>query len=139
MSLLSTAQQERSTAQTLVGVDTEFARGHWILRGEWWHSRFDVPTLTQTLSATGGFAEARYRFLPRWQVSARADRLAFSKLTGAQSGSASWDAPLWRAEGAIGYRVSRYVDLRAGYQFNWREAGRVRKRGFPTLQALLWF
>ncbi|HUR21363.1 MAG TPA: hypothetical protein VMZ90_11180 [Vicinamibacterales bacterium] len=137
-SLLAAGQQGRSTSQTLLGVDTEFARGHWILRGEWWHSSFAVPTLTQTLSAAGGFAEARYRFLPRWQISGRADRLTFSTIAGA-GGEVSWDAPLWRVEGALGYRVSRHVDLRAGYQYNWREAGRVRERGFPTLQALLWF
>jgi hypothetical protein len=138
-SLLTASQQDRSTSQTLLGVDTEFARGHWILRGEWWHSRFAVPTLSQALSATGGFAEGRYRFHPRWQISARADRLAFSDISGAGTGPASWDAPLWRVEGVLGYRVSRHVDLRAGYQYNWREAGRVRKRGFSTLQALVWF
>ena len=137
--LLQPVQQNRSTAQTLVGLDTEFARGHWILRGEWWHSRFDVPTLTQALAATGGFAEARYRFQPRWQVSVRGDRLTFSKLTGQSTVPTPWDAPMWRVEGVIGYRVSRHFDLRAGYQRNWREAGRVRERGFPTLQALVWF
>ena len=138
-SLLAADQKDRSTAQTLLGIDAEFARGHWILRGEWWHSRFAVPTLTEALSATGGFAEARYRFLPRWQVSARADRLTFSTIRDAAAVSMPWDAPLWRAESALGYRVSRHVDLRVGYQYNWREAGRVRKRGVPTLQALVWF
>ena len=138
-SLLTAAQQERSTSQTLAGIDAEFARGHWILRGEWWHSRFAVPTLTQTLSATGGFAEARYRFLPRWQVAARADRLTFSKLTGVTIAPMPWDAAVWRTEAVLGYRVSRRVDLRAGYQYNWRDGGRVRERGFPTLQALVWF
>jgi len=138
-SLLPAGQQKRGTSQTLVGIDTEFARGHWILRGEWWHSRFAVPTLTPALSSTGGFVEARYRFRPRWQVSVRADRLTFSRITGESSVPTSWDAPMWRAEGVLGYRVSRHVDLRAGYQFNWREAGRVRERGFPTLQVLVWF
>lgn len=138
-SLLAAGQRARSTSQTLVGLDTEFARAHWILRGEWWHSRFDVPTLTQALSVTGGFAEARYRFQPRWQVSARADRLTFSRITGASAVPTPWDAPVWRVEGAMGYRVSRHLELRAGYQYNWREAGRVRERGFPTLQALVWF
>ena len=138
-SLLSPVEQQRGTTQALVGVDTEFARGHWILRGEWWHSRFNVPTLTDVLSSTGGFAEARYRFLPRWQVSMRGDRLAFSTLAGSALPSSAWDAPLWRVEGAVGYRVSRRIDLRAGYQYNWREAGRVRTLGFPTLQAMVWF
>ena len=138
-SLLSAGARARGTSQTLFGVDAELARGHWILRGEWWHTRFAVPTLTQGLSANGGFAEGRYRFRPRWQVSARADRLTFSEITGTSMVPTPWDAPVWRVEGVLGYRVSRHVDLRAGYQFNWREAGRVRERGFPTLQALVWF
>ena len=138
-SLLSAVEQNRGTSQSLLGLDAEFARGHWIFRGEWWHSRFGMPTLTQPLSATGGFAEARFRFFPRWQVSARADRLTFSEITGVTGAPTPWDAPVWRGEGALGYRVSRNIDLRAGYQFNWREAGRVMKRGFPTLQVLVWF
>jgi hypothetical protein len=137
--LLPASQQQRSTSQTLFGVDAEFARGHWIFRAEWWRSRFSVPTLTDTLTANGGFAEARYRFQPRWQVSLRGDRLTFSRLAGQTLASSPWDAPMWRAEAALGYRVSRHLDLRAGYQFNWREAGRVRQRGFPTFQALVWF
>ena len=138
-SLLTPVERQRSTTQTLFGIDAEFARGHWILRGEGWHSEFDVPTLTQSLSSTGGFAEVRYRFHPRWQVSARGDRLTFSTIDGATLPSAAWDAPIWRAEAAIGYRISRHVDVRAGYQYNWREAGRVRTLGFPTLQAMVWF
>ena len=137
--LLTPVEQQRGTTQALLGVDTEFARGHWILRGEWWHSRFNVPTLTDALSANGGFAEARYRFLPRWQVSMRGDRLAFSKIAGSGGATAAWDAPLWRVEGALGYRVSRHFDVRAGYQYNWREGGRVRALGFPMLQAMVWF
>jgi hypothetical protein len=138
-SLLPAAQQSRGTSQTLLGIDTEFSRGYWIVRGEWWHGRFAVPSLTKALSSAGGFAEVRYRFRPRWQVAARADRLGFSNITGDAAIPTPWDAPLWRVEGALGYRVSRTFDLRAGYQFNWREAGRVRERGFPTLQALVWF
>ena len=138
-SLLTPVEQQRGTTQALLGVDTEFARGHWILRSEWWHSRFNVPTLTQALSATGGFAEARYRFLPRWQVSMRGDRLAFSKIAWSGGPTEAWDAPVWRVEGALGYRVSRHIDVRAGYQYNWRRAGRVGALGFPTLQAMVWF
>lgn len=138
-SLLPPSARDRGMAQSLLGVDAEFARGHWILRGEWWHSRFEVPTLVETISASGGFVESRYRFRPRWQVAARIDRLTFSEIASASALPMPWDAPLWRVEGMLGYRVTRQVDLRAGYQYNWREAGRVRERGFPTLQALMWF
>lgn len=138
-SLLPVGQQGRDTSQSLVGIDADFGRGHWIIRGEWWHSRFGVPTLPRPLRSNGGFLEARYRFLPRWQVAGRGDRLSFSRITSQAGQEVRWDAPVWRIEGVLGYRVSRRIEVRAGYQFNWREAGRVRQRGFPTLQALMWF
>jgi hypothetical protein len=125
--------------QSLLGIDAEVARGHWIARGEWWHVRFAVPTLANPLVATATFVEARYRFRPRWQFSARGDRLAFSEITNAAGVTNPWDAPVWRVEGALGFRVNRRLDLRAGWQHNWRITSRTRTRGFPTVQALFWF
>jgi hypothetical protein len=131
--------QYRSTAQTLAGIDMEFARGHWIVRGEWWHARYNVPTLSQRLFANAGFAEARYRFRPRWHLAARFDRLTFSEIEGVPQIATPWDAPVWRVEGALGIRVNRRLEVRGGWQHNWRTTNRTRTRGFPTLQALFWF
>jgi hypothetical protein len=133
----------RHNTQTLAGVDAEFARGHWIVRGEWWHAAFAVPTLAPRLTAHAGFLEGRYRFRPRWQLAARVDRLTFSEIVGASGATAGvptpWDAPVRRVEGALGFRVNRRLELRAGWQHNWRTTSRTRTRGFPTLQALFWF
>ena len=51
----------------------------------------------------------------------------------------SWDAPVTRVETTIGFRAARTVELRGGYQYNWRDGGRVTRLGFPTLQVLYWF
>lgn len=133
------APTRQGSTQHLLGVDAELARGHWIVRGEWWRARFDVPTLTPALVASSAFVETRYRVRPRWQLAARVDHLTFSKISGQSGVATPWDAPVWRVEGVLGYRALRRLELRAGWQYDWREAGRVRERGFPTLQAVWWF
>ena len=134
--LVVPASIARHNTQVLTGIDAEFARGHWIVRGEWWHARYNVPTLSQRLFANAGFTEARYRFHPRWHLAARFDRLTFSEIEGVPQISTPWDAPVWRVEGALGFRVSRRLEVRGGWQHNWRTTNRTRTRGFPTLQAL---
>lgn len=135
-----------STSQTVIGADAEFERGHWIIRGEVMHVTFGIPvagspSFTTPLSADSAFIEGRYRFLARWQVAVRADRLTFSDVRGTLFGGAStsWDAPVKRLEGGVGFRLARTVEVRGGYQYNWRDGGRVRTLGTPTLQLLYWF
>jgi len=115
-----------------------------LLRGEWLRTGFDVPLATaptgvQRLDASGAFVEGRYRFTPRWQIAARADRLGFSEVTGAQLGTRTWDAPVKRIETVIGYRATRNLEVRAGWQRDWRDGGRVRRRDYPAAQILYWF
>lgn len=135
-----------SATQTVAGIDASLERGHLILRGEYLHVTFgiplaDAPSFTTPLAADTGFIEGRYRFLARWQVAARAERLTFSDVRGTLfSGAATpWDAPVTRLEGTAAFRIARTIELRGGYQYNWRDGGRVRKLGFPTLQLLYWF
>ncbi len=127
--------------QTVIGIDGELARGRWILRSELWRSSFAVPTLSSSLVARTGFLEARYRFHPRWQAATRLDHLTFSTVRGSQFAGAPtpWDAPVWRVESVLGYRPARRLELRAGWQHNWRMGTRTRQRGFPAVQALFWF
>jgi hypothetical protein len=135
-----------TTTETVVGADASVERGHWIVRAEAMHVGFglpiaNAPTFTSPVNANVGFIEARYRFLSRWQVAARAEKLTFSTVRGTLfSGEATpWDAGVSRLEGTAGLRVTRTIELRAGYQYNWRDAGRVKKLGFPTMQLLYWF
>jgi hypothetical protein len=131
--------------QMVTGVDLEFGRGRLLVRAEWLRSRFELPIVAApspavALTAWSGFVEARYRLHPRWQVAVRTERLTFSRVVGADGAQPiSWDAPVERVEGVIGFRVTPRLDLRAGWQHNWRTAGRVHERGIPAVQVLYWF
>jgi hypothetical protein len=129
--------------QGVVAADAEFGWGRWLLRGEWMRSSFEVPLAANgalALGASSAFLEARYRPHPRWQVGARVDRLHFSRVAGsAEFGAVGWDAPVERVEMVMGFRATRSMDLKAGWQGNWRDGGRVRARGYPMAQVLYWF
>jgi len=133
-----------SAAQTVLAVNAEYARGPWQLRGEWIHAGFHVPTFAASappLVARAAFGEASWRFLPRWYAALRLEHLGFSSVSGTLFGGAPtpWDAPVRRVEAAVGFRVATRLELRAGWQQNWRDAGHVRRLGIPALQVLWWY
>jgi hypothetical protein len=129
------------SSQSLVGVDVEYGRDRWLVRGEWLHSVFEMPFAADTsstpLPATSAFAELRFRFSPRWQLGGRVDDLSFGDLP--TNPGVSWDAPVRRVEATLAYRVTRQFELRGGWQQNWRDGGRVLRRGFPAAGILYWF
>jgi hypothetical protein len=132
-------------SQGIVGADAEYGYGAWLVRAEVLRSTFVLPLVATApggvnLAAWSTFGEVRYRPHPRWQLGMRVGRLDFSRVDTADSGAGvPWEAPVRRIETAITYRVTRAIDIRAGWQHNWREGGRVRERGFPVISALLWF
>jgi hypothetical protein len=129
--------------QRALGLDAEYSLGHVIVRGEVVASRWDVPFQngdpTLQLDALGTSIEARVALTPRWSLSVRGDRLAFSDVTVATGDVRTWDANVVRVEGAVGYLVRRNVRLKAGYQYNWRDGGRERSIGLAGAQLLYWF
>ena len=144
--VLMPADRQEHSVQSVVGADVEAGGGPWLVRAEWLRSAFDLPLAAEAagparLTATSGNLEARRRLHARWQVAVRLDRLRFSDVIGTLEGGlpTPWDAPVDRVEGAIAFRATRRLDLRAGWQQNWRDRGRVLRRGFPAVQALFWF
>lgn len=131
--------------QTVVGVDAEAGVGPWLVHAEWIHASFTLPFLVAPapdhLSTDSAFAEVRYRFRPRWQVAGRLEHLGFSEITGTLNNGlpTSWDAPVERVEGVLGFRALKNLEIRGGYQYNWRDGGRVHERGYPTAFLLYWF
>jgi hypothetical protein len=137
---------DRPSAQTVIGTDMEFGAGPWLLRGEWVRSTFELPLAWEPnpdarLTAWSSFIEARYRPFPRWQIGARLERLAFGSVPGTSpnAGLTSWDANVERVEAIVGFRATRHIELRGGWQHNWRDGGRVRERGLPIFAVLCWF
>jgi hypothetical protein len=134
-------------AQRALGLDAEYSRGYWIVRGEAIESRWNLPGLAAPwidapLWARAGFVETRYRITPRFFAAARADRLTFSKIQGQRLFAGvptPWDAPVTRVEAGGGVYLQRNLTLRAVVQRNWRDAGRVKTRTFLSAQIAYWF
>jgi hypothetical protein len=129
--------------QEAIGVDAEYAAGHVVVRGEVVASRWDTPFLngdpTERLEALGTSIETRVALTPRWSIAVRGDRLGFSEIATTTGDLRTWDAPVKRVEGAVGYLLRRNVRLKASYQYNWRDGGRERKAGLAGAQLVYWF
>lgn len=130
--------------QSAIGVDAEYSRAHWLVRGELVRSRWSLPLplgATDAISSTAAFVEGRYRLTPRIVAAVRADRLGFSRIVGTLFGRAPtpWDAPVQRLEVVGGYYFQRNLIGRLGVQSNWRDSGRVLRRTYVTGQLSYWF
>ncbi|HET7698798.1 MAG TPA: hypothetical protein VFK57_23980 [Vicinamibacterales bacterium] len=133
--------------QRALGVDAEYSRDYWIVRGEVIASRWTLPALAapsldDPLGAIGGFLEGRYRFGARYFAAARADRLTFSKVRGQRlfgGEPTTWDAPVTRVEVGAGLYLRRNLTARAAVQRNWRDGGRITARTFLSGQLAYWF
>lgn len=132
-----------SHAQTALGTDVEYSRGYWLLRSElvWsrWNVPFATPPSTTNADALGVWVEGRYRLTPRIVVSARADRLGFSRLDVGQNLRPTWDANVSRLEADAGYYIQRNFVVRFAVQHNDRDGGRVRHRTYFSGQIAYWF
>jgi hypothetical protein len=136
-----------SFPQDAIGVDGEYSRGYWFVRGEaiWNHWHLPViaaPQITDPLTARSAFIESRYRLGPRFFVAARVDSLRFSDVTGARfyNGQPTpWDAPVTRIEAGAGVYVQRNLTVRGIVQRNWRDAGRVLNKTYLSAQISYWF
>lgn len=145
--VVATLGVRRTHAQRGLGLDAEYSRAYWIVRGEVIESRWNMPALAPPrldapLWARAAFVETRYRFTPRYFAAARADRLTFSSVRGQRlfgGQPTPWDAPVTRIEAGGGLYLQRNLTLRAIVQRNWRDAGRVRHRTFVSGQLSYWF
>jgi len=130
------AGTSRSTQQAL-GLDAEYSRDHWMVRGELIWNQWQVPTLSQTLDATSAFVEGRYKISPGLFLATRIDRLGFSELASSFE-TRTWDAPVTRLETGVGYYIRRNLLVKSSYQHNWRDGGLVTSRGLFAAQLHFW-
>lgn len=94
----------RSLTGSAVGLDLQFAGGHWNINGEWQRSRMDYR-LIPTFHQQSGYLEARRVLHPRWYVAGRAAYLRASAFKGREV-----------YEFAVGYRPNSKQLLKAAYQ-----------------------
>ncbi len=132
--------------QRALGVDVEYSRDHWLVRAEailneWRVPSVEVPLIDEPLRALGVSVEGRYRMRPEFYVAGRVDHLGFSRITGTAFNGrpTTWEAPVSRLEVGGGYYLRRNIIGKLAYQYNWRDGGRKRERGFVIAQLLYWF
>jgi hypothetical protein len=97
----------RSYAQSALGSDLEYARGHLLLRAEvlasWWElPAVGTPAIADPVRSVGAYVEGRYKVAPGWTAGARVDRLAFSTLKGSVT-TDTWDANVTRVEAGVSW------------------------------------
>lgn len=129
--------------QRAVGVDAEFSYDRFLARGEVILSRWTLPyalgdSPERDLGARATMVEARYRLAPGVQIAARAERLDFSTLQ-TETTADTWDAPVARFELGGSYSIIRNVIVKASWQRNVRDGGRVTKDNLFATQVVYWF
>jgi hypothetical protein len=129
--------------QLAFGGDAEYSAGRILVRGEAIRSTWTLPAiatlnLSEPLVATSMLVEARYKIAPGLYVAARGDRIDFGWITGSE-GPGTWESRTWRVETGFGYSVTRNVQLKAAWQHNDRNGGRVRRDSLVAGQVLYWF
>jgi hypothetical protein len=129
--------------QLAFGGDAEFSSGPFLIRGEAIRSTWTLPavatlTMPEPLVATSMLLEGRYKVAPGLYLALRGDRIDFSRIAGG-SGPGTWEARTWRLEGGGGYSVTRNIQVKASWQRNDRDGGRVRTDSLVTGQVLYWF
>ena len=129
--------------QEALGLDVQWSAGYWILRAEAVWSRWGLPAIDATrieepLDAVGLYAEARYKLRPGLYLAGRGEHLGFSGIDSVV-GRRTWDAPVTRVEAGAGWSPRRHVLLKASWQHNWRDGGKVRENDLVAGQVVLWY
>ena len=129
--------------QRVIGVDGEYSVGRFLARAEAIYAQWTLPRALddsgqRDLGARALVGEARYRVYPGVQIAARAERLDFTTLEGT-SPAQSWDAPVRRVELGASYSIIRNVIIKASWQRNWRNGGRIRQDNLLATQLVYWF
>ena len=132
----SQVADERSM-QRAFGLDAEYSRDHWLVRGEAVWDQWQVPTFADAVTASSAFLEGTYKILPGFFVAGRFDRLSFGRLA-APFENRTWDAPVTRLETGAGFYIRRNLVAKSTYQHNWRDGGLVRSRGLLVVQLQFW-
>jgi hypothetical protein len=129
-------------AQRAWGIDAEYSRDYWLLRGEavfsqWRLPAISAPFIRDAVRAWSVSVEGRYAFWPGAFAAARYDHLGFSALQGTAA-TLEWDAPVARLEIGGGYYFERNLVGKVTYQYNQRDAG-IRELGIWSAQVQFWF
>jgi hypothetical protein len=103
---------------TAVGLDAQWAGGHWNLGGEWQHFHYLYPRYIQSPDVRYGYVEAKRVMNPRLYLAARAGYNTFTTFQKVGMPAPAQLRPNRQAvEFSVGYRLSRRQLLMVGYEW----------------------
>ena len=135
--------EQRNFNQRAWGIDLEYSRDYWLIRGEavfsdWALPAMSAPVIEDPVQARSVMIEGRYSVGPGIFVGGRYDYLGFSQLQGSRA-LEPWDAPVTRVEAGGGYYLRRNLIAKVTYQHNWRDDGLTPELGVWAGQLQFWF
>jgi len=101
----------RDFAQTTFGLDVAYAHDRWQVWAELMTCRFEVPNVG-AVRVLSGFVEAKYKLHAQWWLAVRWNQSWFGDTPGTRT---DWDNDGWRADLALGHRLSRHVQAKLQY------------------------
>ena len=133
----------RSYRQQAYGADAEVSRDRWLVRAEAVWNQWEQPAYQvgpeRDLDATATMLEVRYRLWPGLYAAVRIEHLGFSRIPTTSEGVVSWDANVSRLEMGGGWTVRRHLLVKAVWQRNRRDGGRIRASDLGAIQVVAWF
>jgi hypothetical protein len=108
----------RSFPASALGLDMQWARGHWSLSGEWQRFQYDLPSFTQAPSVTFTYGEAKRILTPRLYLAGRAGWLKPGGAADIAGASTNQFSP-WIASYELGggWWLNRHQLLKASYEW----------------------
>jgi hypothetical protein len=101
-----------------LGVDVQWARGHWSASGEWQRFQYDFPGFTQAPSVTSSYIEAKRILTPRLYLAGRAGLLKPGSVADTTGGFTSQFSPqITSYELGGGWWLNRHQLLKASYEW----------------------
>lgn len=97
--------------QTTWGLDAGYAHGKWQIWSELIAARFEVPRVG-SVDVLSGFIETKYKLTPGVWAALRWNQAAFGDVPGLTT---EWDRNAWRADLALGWRVTERVQVKLQY------------------------
>ncbi len=108
----------RSFPASGLGLEAQWARGHWSASGEWQRFQYDLPRFTQAPSITSTYGEAKRILTPRLYLAGRAGWLSPGGAADITGASTNQFAPWIRSfELGGGMWINRHQLLKASYEW----------------------
>ena len=107
--------------QSVIAGDAAYAWRHWQLWAEVYAARFEIP-LVGDAGTVAYYAEAKYKFSPRWVGAVRWNQQLFGTIP-FRGADTRWGHNVWRIDVAPAYRFSSHTQLKLQYGLQRGDSG----------------